>query len=132
MRRLLRIIKITIQELRRLHMSDRDIQKQEELQDKKIIGENQVIVNGKVMNKVGVITHLTSWVQETFVFRGAVNLPAEKPMPVNNIDEELVKLENFKKISWGDSRVLSYLITIILSIGIKIGREMEKNDQLGK
>jgi hypothetical protein len=114
-------------------MSDKQIQTQQELKEKKIIGENQVLINGKVMNKVSVIGHLTEWIRTTFVFRqGDVNLPIEKPLPVNNIEEELVKLENFKKLNFGESRALPYMVTILLAIGMKIGREMEKNDQLGK
>jgi hypothetical protein len=125
--------KIIIHELRRLHMSDKDIKREEELKEKKLVGTNQVLVNDKIMNKASVISHITEWVRQTFVFRsGDVYLPVEKPLPVNNVEEELVKLDNFKKLNWGESRTLPYLITVVLAIGIKIGREMEKNDQLGK
>jgi hypothetical protein len=123
-------IKIILRELRRIHMSDKKIKAQEELEQKKIVGENQLLVNGKVMNKLSVVSHIAEWVRQTFVFRsGEVFLPEEKPLPVNDVEEELTKIKNFKGTGL---KALDYLILVVLAMGIKMGREMERNEQLGK
>ena len=129
--KIIKKIKIILREMGRIHMSDKKIQRKKELEQKKLVGKNQLLVNGKVMNKLSIVTHISQWIRDTFVFRAnEAYLPVEKPLPVNNVDEELTKVENFKKT--GLTSAMDYLVLTILAIGIKIGREMERNEQLGK
>lgn len=115
-----------LRKIRRIIMSENNKPKVE----KKLVGENQLLINEKVMNKLSVVTHLSEWVRNVFIFqRGDIHLPEEKPLPVNNVDEELVKLSNFRGTGL---KALEYLVLVVLAIGIKIGREMERNDRIDR
>lgn len=100
------------------------------IEEDKIINKNQVIVNGKKINKMSIVSHISKWAKKSFVFsNGMVNLPNEVDMPISNIDDEMTQLKNFKTTKLG---ALEYLITCVLAIGIKIGREIERYEQKGK
>ena len=89
--------------------------------DKKLSKE-EVMLNGNRLPKVSVIKHIADWARTNFVFQnGTVHLPNDCKLPVDNVDEELTNLNVFEKTNM---RALEYLITCILAIGIKIGKEM--------
>jgi len=106
-------------------MSNYELDKEKELEGRKEVNKNQVLVNGKVIDKLSVVSLLSQWLRETFIFRNnEVYLPVEKTLPINNVDDELTKIESFKA---SGLHAIEYMVLCILVIGIKIGREMEHN-----
>ena len=91
------------------------------------LDKSTYIVNNQPIHKHNVIKTLTDWARRAFVFQnGTVHLPYDTQVPVANVDEELVDLNVFDKTGMG---ALEYLITCVLAIGIKIGREMERRER---
>lgn len=97
------------------------------IKEDKTISKNQLLVNGKMVNKMSIVSHISQWAKKSFVFsNGTVHLPEEVELPISNVEEEMTKLNNFKTTKLG---ALDYLITCVLAIGIKIGREMERHER---
>ena len=93
------------------------------------LDNNDYLINDSVVNKEDFIKQLSKWVRSSFVFQNLdVHLPNEIDMPVE-LEEELTNLNRFKATGM---RALEYLVLCVLSVGIKIGREMEKNDNREK
>ena len=91
------------------------------------ISKDKYIVNGNEINKREVIKVLSDWARKAFIFQNhKVHLPHDTEVPVKNVDEELVDLNVFDKTGMD---ALDYLITCILAVGIKIGREMEQKER---
>lgn len=104
-----------------------DVKRRMNMTEKEFLKDSEYILNGNITEKEALVKLLESWTRETFIFRdGQIYLPHEKPLPVSNLDEALVKLENYKESSLESA--LGYLIMIMLSIGVKIGKEMAEND----
>ncbi len=94
------------------------------------ISADKVVLNGVILDKIAVVKFLKDWVDGAFVFQNRkVHLPLDTELPVNGIDEELVDLKVFEKTGMG---ALEYLITCVLAVGIKIGREMEAKERESK
>ena len=97
-------------------------------ENKKELQPNQFLVNGEVYDQDFVYKLLSEYILNTYVFRNStVYLPVEKPLPVKNVKKP--NLNYFKNNNMNATHVL---VSDILNIGIKIGREMEKNDSLEK
>ena len=98
------------------------------LKNKKKIDESKYVLNDQEMDKLEVIKHISNWARESFIFHNRqVYLPNDVDMPVQGINEELTNADKF--IEETKLGALEYLITCVLSIGIKIGREMEKRER---
>lgn len=93
---------------------------------KRKLAKDEVLVNGNRIPKLALVQHLTAWAKDTFVFQnGTVHLPYDCKMPIDDINDELTNLEVFEKTQL---KALDYLITCILAIGIKIGKEMAEKE----
>lgn len=98
-----------------------------QIRTKKKLDKNIYLVNNQPVHKRTVIKTLTDWARKAFVFQnGTVHLPYDTEVPINDIREELVDLNVFDKTGMG---ALEYLITCVLAVGIKIGRELEKQER---
>ena len=93
---------------------------------KKRLSNDEVLVNGNRIPKLALVQHLTAWAKDTFVFQnGTVHLPYDCKMPIENVNDELTNLDVFEKTQL---KALDYLITCILAIGIKIGKEIAEKE----
>ena len=91
----------------------------------KINKNDEYLVDNEIVDKEEFIKSLAKWARSSFIFQNHdVHLPKETKLPVE-VDELLTNITFFKPTGM---KALEYLILCILSIGIKIGREMEKND----
>ena len=91
--------------------------------------DDEYLINDNAVNKEELIKELSRWVRSSFIFQNLdVHLPNEVNMPIET-NEKLTELNRFKPTGM---RALEYLVVCILSIGIKIGREMERNNNTKK
>lgn len=92
---------------------------------KKKLNKSDIVLEEKVVNKMSVIMSISAWTKKYFVFHNKkVHLVTQpKELPVKNVNDELFDITEFKKTGMSG---LEYLILVVLNIGIKIGREMEK------
>lgn len=91
--------------------------------------DDEYLINDNAVNKEDLIKDISRWVRSSFIFQNLdVHLPNEVNMPIET-NEKLTELNRFKPTGM---RALEYLVVCILSIGIKIGREMERNNNTKK
>lgn len=98
--------------------------------EKLLVPNNCFLIDGKIEDERILLERGTRWATENFVFQAnKVNMPNEIvsfPFSVNDYTVPNLRLNNFKaKIGLP---ALSYLIYYFIHLGIKIGREMERND----
>lgn len=108
---------------------ERKQQKITEVREEEVLTKDDYVLNRKKVNKIEIIKGLTKWVKQSFIFQNlTVHLPYEVELPIET-QEELVKLSEFKKTGM---KALEYLVTCVLAVGIRIGREMERYEQENK
>ena len=91
--------------------------------------DDEYLINDNAVNKEELIKELSRWVRSSFIFQNLdVHLPNEVALPIET-DEKLTELNRFRPTGM---RALEYLVVCILSIGIRIGREMERNNDTKK
>ena len=91
--------------------------------------DDEYLINDNAVNKEELIKELSRWVRSSFIFQNLdVHLPNEVALPIET-NEKLTELNRFRSTGM---RALEYLVVCILSIGIRIGREMERNNDTKK
>lgn len=91
--------------------------------------DDEYLINDNAVNKEELIKELSRWVRSSFIFQNLdVHLPNEVALPIET-NEKLTELNRFRPTGM---RALEYLVVCILSIGIRIGREMERNNDTKK
>lgn len=91
--------------------------------------DDEYLINDNAVNKEELIKELSRWVRSSFIFQNLdVHLPNEVALPIET-NEKLTELNRFRHTGM---RALEYLVVCILSIGIRIGREMERNNDTKK
>ena len=91
--------------------------------------DDEYLINDNAVSKEDLIKDISRWVRSSFIFQNLdVHLPNEVSLPVET-NEKLTDLNRFKPTGM---RALEYLVVCVLSIGIKIGREMERNNNTKK
>jgi len=97
---------------------------------KTIVPEKHILVDNKIVEEKDFIKGIINWTESNFIFQANnIYLPNDIknfPTSVNKFTNPILRLEKFK-VTIGTS-ALSYLLYYILCVGIKIGRDMEKND----
>ena len=91
--------------------------------------DDEYLINDNAVNKEELIKELSRWVRSSFIFQNLdVHLPNEVALPIET-NEKLTELNRFRSTGM---RALEYLVVCFLSIGIRIGREMERNKDTKK